>query len=318
MPPANLLQAFHVMLKPRGAICNLDCAYCYFLSKERLYPESNFRMSDALLEEFTRQYIQAQSKMPEVTFAWQGGEPMLMGLDFFRRAVTLQKEYAKPGMRVSNTLQTNATLLNDAWCEFFRTNDFLLGVSLDGPRELHDAYRVDKGGAPTFDRVMRGVELLRKHHVEFNILTTVHAANAHHPPQVYRFIRDEVGAPSLSDSPVFVQFIPIVERDNATGFQEGNAVTPRSVTGKQYGDFLIAIFEEWVRRDVGHVFVQMFDVALGAWLGQRASLCLSAETCGDALAMEHTGDLFSSDHFVEPRYHLGGLRKTHLSRDLGH
>lgn len=293
------------MLKPRGAMCNLNCAYCYFLSKARLYPQSTFRMSDAVLEEFTRQYIAAHARMDEVTFAWQGGEPALMGLEFFRRAVELQKRYAPAGMRVTNTLQTNATTLDDAWCEFFRANDFLLGVSFDGPRELHDAYRVDARGAPTFDRVRRGIELLQTHRVEFNILTTVHAANAPHPLAVYRFLRDEIGAR-------FVQFIPIVERDNATGFQEGDAVTPRSVTGKQYGDFLITIFDEWVRRDVERVFVQIFDVALGVWLGQRASLCVFAETCGDALALEHNGDLFACDHFVEPRFKLGNVMETPL------
>ncbi|MBI5305284.1 MAG: anaerobic sulfatase maturase [Chloroflexi bacterium] len=296
--------AFHVMLKPRGAICNLDCRYCFFLSKERLYPNSTFRMSDALLEDYTRQYIQAQ-RVPEATFAWQGGEPTLMGLDFFRRAVELQKQYAKPEMTIHNALQTNATTLDDEWCKFFRENDFLLGVSLDGPCELHDAYRVDKGGAPTFDRVMRGIELLKQYRVEFNILTTVHAANAEHPLQVYRFLRDEVKTH-------FIQFIPIVERDNATGFQEGDEVTARSVTGKQYGNFLIAIFDEWVRRDVGRVFVQLFDVALGVWSGHPASLCIFADTCGSALAMEHNGDLFACDHFVEPRFKLGKLSETRL------
>ncbi len=292
------------MTKPRGAICNLDCAYCYFLAKERLYPDSAFRMSDAMLEAYTRQYIEAQ-QVPEATFAWQGGEPTLMGLDFFKRAVELQKQYAKPGMKIYNALQTNATTLDEAWCEFFHANDFLLGVSLDGPREWHDAYRVDKGGAPTFDRVMRGIELLKQQRVEFNILATVHAANAPHPLDVYRFFRDEIKTQ-------FVQFIPIVERANETGYQEGNQVTARSVTGKQYGEFLVAIFDEWVHRDVGRVFVQMFDVALGVWLGQPASLCIFAETCGTALALEHNGDLFSCDHFVEPRYQLGNIEQDKL------
>ena len=294
------------MLKPRGAICNLDCAYCYFLSKEQLYPNSEFRMSDAVLEAYSRQYIQAQSQMPEITFGWQGGEPTLTGLDFFRHAVELQQKYAKPGMRITNALQTNATMLDDEWCEFFRANDFLIGVSLDGPRALHDTFRVDKGGAPTFDRVMRGIEMLKKHRVEFNILATVHAANADHSLDVYRFLRDGLGTS-------FIQFIPIVERDNATGFQEGNRVTTRSVTGKQYGDFLIAIFDEWVRRDVGRVFVQMFDVALGVWLGQPAALCIFGETCGNALALEHNGDLFACDHFVEPRFRLGNLADIPLT-----
>ena len=241
------------MLKPRGAICNLECAYCFFLSKEQLYPGSTFRMSDDLLEDYTRQYIQAQ-RVPEVTFAWQGGEPTLMGLDFFQRAVKLQEKHRRPGMRVMNALQTNGVLLNDEWCRFFHDHNFLIGVSLDGPHSLHDAYRRDKAGKPTFDRVMNGIALMKKHRVEFNILATIHAANAEHPVEIYRFFRDEVGAQ-------FIQFIPIVERDNGTGFQEGERVTPRSVTGKRYGQFLISIFDEWVRRDVGSVFVQIFDVA---------------------------------------------------------
>lgn len=307
--PVVSASAFHVMLKPRGAICNLDCRYCYFLSKERLYPGSAFRMSDETLERFTRQYIEAQHA-PEVTIAWQGGEPTLMGLDFFRRAVASQEKYRRPGMRVQNTLQTNGTTLNDEWCEFLRAYDFLVGISLDGPRELHDAYRVDKGGAPTFDRVMQGIDLLRKHGVQFNLLTAVHAANEKHPVQVYRFLRDQVRAP-------FMQFIPIVERKNETGFQEGEKVTARSVDGKEYGRFLIAIFDEWVRRDVGRVYVQIFDVALSVWSGQPSPLCVFGETCGSALAMEHNGELFSCDHFVEPRHKLGNLSEIPLTAMVG-
>ncbi len=291
--------AFHLMTKPRGAICNLDCKYCYFLSKERLYPNSSFRMSETLLEEYTHQYIAAQ-QVPEVTFAWQGGEPTLMGLDFYKLALRYQQKHKKPGMRIYNALQTNAVTLNDDWCEFFAHNDFLIGVSLDGPQALHDAYRVDKGGAPTFDRVMAGIELLRKHHVEFNILTTVHAANADHPLELYRFMRDQVGTN-------FLQFIPIVERDNMTGYQEGNTVTERSVTAEQYGTFLIAIFEEWVRHDVGRVYVQIFDVALAAWTGNNPGLCIFEETCGKALALEHNGDVYSCDHFVEPKHFVGNI-----------
>jgi uncharacterized protein len=295
--------AFHIMTKPRGAICNLDCAYCYFLSKERLYPGSRFRMADELLERYIRDYIAAQ-RAPEVTFAWQGGEPTLMGLPFFERVVELQARYAG-GRHIANTLQTNATTLDDGWCAFFRSHGFLLGVSLDGPQALHDAYRVDKGGGPTFARVMAGVELLRRHGVEFNILTTVHAANAERPLEVYRFLRDEVGAR-------FLQFIPIVERRNDTGYQEGAAVTERSVTGAQYGRFLTAIFDEWVRRDVARVFVQIFDVALAAWVGQRPGLCIFEETCGQALALEHNGDLYACDHYVEPGYRLGNIAETPL------
>jgi uncharacterized protein len=297
------------MLKPRGAICNLECAYCFFLSKEQLYPGSTFRMSDDLLEDYTRQYIQAQ-RVPEVTFAWQGGEPTLMGLDFFQRAVKLQEKHRRPGMCVMNALQTNGVLLNDEWCRFFHDHNFLIGVSLDGPRSLHDAYRRDKAGKSTFDRVMNGIAWMKKHRVEFNILATVHAANAEQPVEIYRFFRDEVGAQ-------FIQFIPIVERDNGTGFQEGERVTPRSVTGKQYGQFLISIFDEWVRRDVGSVFVQIFDVALAAWIGQRPGLCVYEETCGLAMAMEHNGDLYSCDHFVEPRHFLGNVRETPLVELVG-
>jgi uncharacterized protein len=287
------------MTKPRGAICNLDCQYCYFLSKERLYPGSDFRMADTLLEEYIRQYIAAQPAS-EVTFAWQGGEPTLMGLDFYRQAVGYQQKHRKPGMRIANTLQTNAVTLDDDWCGFFAENDFLVGVSLDGPRSLHDMYRVDKGGRPTFDRVMAGVRLLQRHGVEFNILTTVHAANADHPLDVYRFLRDDVGTQ-------FIQFIPIVERRNATGFQEGDSVTERSVTARQYGVFLNAIFDEWVRHDVGRVFVQLFDVALNAWTGHNPGLCIFEETCGTALAMEHNGDVYSCDHFVEPAHFVGNI-----------
>jgi uncharacterized protein len=309
LPPAQpktaAPRAFHVLLKPRGAICNLDCKYCFFLSKERLFPGSQFRMSDTLLENYTRQHIAAHD-VPEVTFAWQGGEPTLMGLDFFKRAVQLQQKYRKPGTRIVNTVQTNATTFNDAWCQFFHEHHFLLGISLDGPRALHDAYRVDKGGSPTFDRVMAGIDLAKKHKVEFNILTTVNAANGDHGLEVYRCLRDDVGTS-------FIQFIPIVERDNATGFQEGEKVTDRSVTGRQYGQFLIAVFDEWVRRDVGRVFVQLFDISLGAWLGEPSALCIFAETCGGALALEHNGDLFSCDHFVEPRHRLGNITEKPLA-----
>lgn len=307
--PPTAPPAFNVMLKPRGAICNLDCAYCYYLSKERLYLGSRFRMSSELLETCTGQYIEAQ-RVPEVTFAWQGGEPTLMGLDFFRLAVEFQQEYCRPGVRIHNVLQTNGITLDDEWCRFFRKHNFLIGISLDGPRDLHDVYRVDKGGKPTFDHVMAGVALLKQHGVDFNILATVHAANADHPLEVYRFLRDEVGAS-------FIQFIPIVELDNDTGFQEGDKVAERSVAGRQYGDFLIAIFDEWVRRDVGRVFVQIFDVALTAWLGQRPGLCIFEETCGTALVMEHNGDLYSCDHFVEPRHELGNIQEISLVEMVG-
>lgn len=286
-------QPFHVMLKPRGAACDLDCAYCYYLDKQRLYPGSTFRMTEDLLERVVRQVIDARTG-PVVTFAWQGGEPTLAGLDFFERATTLQARHCPAGVTIANTLQTNAVSLDDAWCRFLKDHDFLVGVSLDGPQPLHDAYRVDKAGRPTFARVMAGLACLARHGVEVNILTTLHAANATHPLEVYRFLRDEVGARHL-------QFIPIVEREGASG------VSARSITAAQYGDFLITVFDAWVRADVGRVFVQLFDVALAVWCGLPAGLCIFEETCGRALALEHTGDLYSCDHFVDPAYHLGRI-----------
>ena len=320
---ANLPPAFHVMTKPSGAICNLDCKYCYFLSKEMLYPGSRFRMADDLLQTYIRQYIESQ-RVNEVTFAWQGGEPLLMGLGFFQRAIDYQKQYTRPGMKILNTLQTNGTLLDADWCRFFKTHDFLIGLSVDGPRELHDAYRVNKGGAGTFDQVMRGWRLLREAGVEYNILCTVHAANQDHPLSVYRFFRDELETQ-------FIQFIPIVERttpqilplanigwserdggERPLYEQSGSKITNRTVNARKYGQFLSAIFDEWVRRDVGQVYVQMFDVALGAWVGQPGGVCVFAPTCGTALALEHNGDLFSCDHYVEPDYRLGNIQSDHM------
>lgn len=290
--------AFHVMAKPRGAVCNLDCAYCFYLPKEQLYPGSASRMTDAVLERFVRQHIEAH-QAPEVTFTWQGGEPTLMGLDFFKRAVELQRAHRKPGTQIRNAIQTNATLLDDAWCGFFAEHRFLVGVSLDGPRDVHDAYRRDRGGAPTFDRVMAGIALLQKHQVDFNVLACVHAASAGRGLEVYRFLRDQARAP-------MIQFIPVVEREERGG------ASARSIAGRQYGEFLIAVFDEWVRRDVGSVFVQIFDVALGVWFGQPSALCVFADTCGDALALEHDGDLYSCDHFVEPAFKLGNIARTPL------
>jgi uncharacterized protein len=303
--------SFSVMAKPRGAICNLDCDYCYFLSKELLYPGSRFRMAVDLLDEYTRQYIEAQ-RVNEVTFTWQGGEPTLMGLPFFKKALELQQKHRRPGMLIHNSIQTNGTLLNEDWAAFFKENDFLVGISLDGPAALHDFYRRDKGGHPTFDRVMAGVKLLQARQVEFNILTTVNAANVEHPLAVYRFLRDTVGAQ-------FIQFIPIVELENETGSAEQKeaAISSRSITGEQYGRFLIAIFDEWLSRDVGRVFVQMFDVALNAWLGRPAGLCVFERTCGRGLALEHNGDIYSCDHFVDPKYKLGNIRETHMVKLAG-
>jgi len=295
--------SFQVMVKPRGPICNLGCEYCYFLRKEELYPGSGFRMSDELLESFTRQYIEAQ-RVPEVTFSWQGGEPTLMGLDFFRRAVALQAQYRRPGMEIANALQTNGTRLDDEWCRFFREQHFLIGLSLDGPQALHDRFRHDKGGQPTWARVMAGLRRLQAHGVDVNILATVNAANVEHPLETYHFLRDEAGVQ-------FIQFIPIVER------AEGGGVTSRSVSGVQYGAFLNAIFDEWLRRDVGQVYVQLFDVTLGLWVGEPAALCVHAETCGLAMVLEHNGDLYACDHFVDPAYRVGNILQRPLAELVG-
>jgi len=316
---------FHVLAKPTGAVCNLDCAYCFFLSKEVLYPESRFRMTDKVLEAYIRQVIEAQHG-PDVTIAWQGGEPTLMGIDFFERALTLVTKYLRPGMTVEHTIQTNGTLLDDEWCQFFRANRFLVGLSLDGPREMHDAYRVDKGGAPTFDKVLGAARLLQRHGVDFNILCTVHRANGDHPLEVYRFFRDDVGTR-------FLQIIPIVERATPEllplankgwsqrhgvrplYLQQGNLVTDRTVTPEQWGNFLIGIFDEWVQRDVGTMFVQMFDAALASWLRLGNPMCVFNPKCGAALALEHNGDLYSCDHFVEPKHLLGNIAQ-HRMLDL--
>ncbi|HOO37520.1 MAG TPA: radical SAM protein, partial [Deltaproteobacteria bacterium] len=225
MPQPDIPPSFHIMAKPSGARCNLNCRYCFFLKKDRLYPDTSWRMTDEVMESYIRQTIEGQ-RVPHATIAWQGGEPTLMGIDFFRRAVELENKYRRPGMRIENTLQTNGILLDDEWCRFLKEHEFLIGLSLDGPREMHDAYRVDKSGRPTFDKVMHAARLLQDYQVEFNILATVNAANGDHPLEVYRFFRDELGAR-------YLQFIPIVERDNDTGFQEGDTVTDRSVGAQQ-------------------------------------------------------------------------------------
>jgi uncharacterized protein len=300
--PLTAKSPFHVLSKPAGPICNLDCEYCFFLSKESLYPNDRFRMSDEVLDSYIRQLLSSQPG-PEVTIAWQGGEPTLMGVNFFRRALAIAEHYKRPDQMLHHTIQTNGTLLTDEWCELFGEHSFLVGISIDGPAEMHDVYRVDKRGNPTYAKVHRGFELLRKHNVDFNILCTVNASNQDHPLEVYRYFRDDLGAD-------FIQFIPIVERENETGFQEGNTVTSRSVDPVAWGRFLTTIFDEWVVRDVGTVFVQMFDAALASWMQLPGSLCIFAETCGDALALEHNGDLYSCDHFVEPKHLLGNITQT--------
>jgi uncharacterized protein len=318
---------FHIMTKPIGPICNLDCKYCFYLEKEKLYggaasaPATHaghsglagWAMPDNVLESYIRQYIESQS-LETIDFAWQGGEPTLLGVDFFRRVVALQQQYAN-GKRIENAFQTNGILLNDEWGEFLAANEFLVGLSIDGPRNLHDRYRVDKGGQPTFSRVVAGLNMLKKHGVQFNTLTVVGRHNSQRPLDVYRFLK-EIGSG-------YMQFIPVVERaareaaDDelvliAPSDSSAARVTEWSVTPVDYGNFLCAIFDEWVRNDVARYYVQIFDVALESWLGVPASLCVFRETCGSAMAMEHNGDLYSCDHFVYPENKLGNIMERPL------
>jgi uncharacterized protein len=310
---------FHVMTKPGGAVCNLDCAYCFYLEKEKLYPgTSRWAMSPEVLESYVRQYIAAQPGR-EVHFAWQGGEPTLLGVDFFERVVALERRYAG-GKQISNTLQTNGVLLNDSWGEFLARNGFLVGLSIDGPREVHDRYRVDKGGKPTFDKVMSGLAVLKRHGVAFNTLTVVTSHSSRRPLEVYRFLK-EIGSG-------YMQFIPIVERTTPTPTADGLVliqpsfggpaeVTEWSVEPTAFGDFLCRIFDEWVRHDAGRHFVQLFDVALEIWYGMAASLCVFGETCGRGMAIEHTGDVYSCDHFVYPENKLGNIMDVPLAEMAG-
>lgn len=316
------LPTYHLLAKPAGAACNLGCQYCFFLSKENLYQRESFLMDDTTLDNYIRQLMET-SPGPEVQISWQGGEPMLRNREFYARTIELAEKHRKPDQRVLHTMQTNGTLIDDEWAAFFKKHNYLVGISIDGPRAMHNAYRVDKSGRGSFDDVMRGWKLLRQHDVDANVLCTIHAGNARYPLEVYRFFRDELGAK-------FIQLIPIVERatertiaaanegwggqrglDRPLYKQEGHLVTRRTVGSEQFGRFLIAIFDEWVKRDVGDVHVTTFDVALGSWLGQH-NLCIVAPTCGNALVLEHNGDVYSCDHFVEPDHLLGSLNSTPL------
>ena len=302
---------FHVLAKPTGPKCNLACKYCFYLDKELFYPNSNFHMSNAVLENYIRQLIESH-RVSRVTVAWQGGEPTLMGIDFFKRAISFQEKYRRPGMTFENTIQTNGTLLNDKWCEFFKENNFLVGISIDGPEWLHDSFRVDLNDKPTFKKVMRGLRLLQKYNVEYNVLVTVNRKNANYPLEVYRFLRDEARTS-------WIQFIPVVTRINNDGrslYQNGFNVSKYSVRPIQFGRFLILIFDEWIRNDVGQVFVQTFEATARNWLCLPSSgMCVFEKTCGLGLALEHNGDLYSCDHYVEPDYLLGNILKTHM-KDL--
>lgn len=289
---------FHLMVKPSGSKCNLDCKYCFYLEKEGLYPPGGHRMSDEVLESYIISQFQAQPAGSEVLFAWQGGEPTLMGLDFYEKAAVLQRKHGA-GRTIANAFQTNGVLLNDRWGEFLKRENYLVGLSIDGPADLHDLYRVDKGGKPTFEKVMRGLEVLKNHDVPFNTLSVVHRQSAREPLKVYEFLK-EIGSTHM-------QFIPLVDRSG-----NGMEVTDSSVLADDYGTFLSSIWDSWVRNDVGKIFVQLFDVMLGIWMGRPADLCLFRENCGEALALEHNGDLYSCDHFVSPRHLLGNLLNDSL------
>ncbi|NOU40918.1 MAG: anaerobic sulfatase maturase [Methylotenera sp.] len=313
-------EGIHLMAKPAGPVCNLDCTYCFYLEKEHLYPKNNrFLMSDELLRTYIEQNIEREAN-PEVVFTWQGGEPMLRGLDFYQRAFAYQQALAG-GKTIRNALQTNGTLLDEAWCEFLAKAGFTVGISLDGPKEIHDADRVDKQGRPTFDAVMRGIELLKKYQIEFNVLVTVTNNVAQHPKQVYQFLKHQ--------NITHVQFNPVVERmpnhqEQTIGLtfaQPGKVslskqavqVTPHSVAPAAYGEFLNAIFDEWVRNDVGKVFVMNFEWALASFMRLPSTVCLFAENCGKALILEHNGDVYSCDHFVYPEYLLGNLQDNSVT-----
>ena len=302
----------YVMLKPAGAHCNLACKYCYYLEKNKLYPTAQRHlMSDEMLEQFTREYIEVQT-MNQVLFTWHGGEPLLRSIDFYRKALSLQQKYAG-GRRIDNVIQTNGTLLTDEWCEFFAQNHWLVGISIDGPQPYHDHYRLTAAGKPSWQKVMQGIKLLKKHGVEWNAMAVVNAYNVNHPLEFYRFFKE--------NGCQFLQFTPIVERQ--TRHEDGRTLasladkneipqSEASVTPEQWGYFLCAIFDKWVRKDVGKIFVEIFDCTLANWMGVSPGICAYSKECGHAGVMEHNGDVYSCDHFVFPEYKLGNIRDHSL------
>lgn len=295
------------MPKPVGSACNLACEYCYYLEKKGYYPDVRRQlMTEATLEEFVKQYIEAQTA-PEVMFTWHGGEATMRPVDFYRKAMEYQKKYAG-GRRIENCLQTNGTLLTDEWCLFLKENDWLVGVSIDGPQEFHDEYRRTSGGKASFMNVMRGIKLLQRHGVEWNALAVVNDYNADYPVEFYRFFKD-MGCR-------FIQFTPVVERIKGNNMLADVSVkgdlAPFSVTPQQWGNFLIGVFDEWVKEDVGKIFVQIFDATLANWVGEQPGVCTLAKQCGHAAAMEWNGDVYSCDHFVFPAYKLGNIHDKHI------
>ena len=296
----------YIMLKPAGSLCNLRCKYCYYLEKSKLYEDNkNHVITDVLLEKFIKEYIEAQTT-PQVLFTWHGGETLMRPISFYRRALELQRYYAR-GRQIDNSIQTNGILLNDEWCRFFKENNFLVGVSIDGPQEFHDEYRRTATGKPSFRQVMKGIDLLNKYGVEWNALAVVNDFNADYPLDFYHFFKD-IGCR-------YIQFTPIVERivkrtDGLTlapGMEEGGVLTDFSVTAEQWGSFLCTIFDEWVHHDVGEYYIQLFDATLANWVGVAPGICTMAKECGHAGVMEYNGDVYSCDHFVYPEYKLGNL-----------
>ena len=310
---APFSKPLYVMLKPVGALCNLACDYCYYLEKSKLYTHNpRHVMSEELLERFIKEYIESQT-MPQVMFTWHGGETLMRPLSFYKRAVELQKLYAQ-GRQIDNSIQTNGTLLTDEWCEFFRENNFLVGISIDGPQDFHDEYRRNKMGAPSYHKVMQGISLLKKHGVQYNCMAVVNDYNADYPLEFYNFFK-EIGCE-------FLQFAPIVERLKtdktsptalASAKDKEAEVAPFSVSAKQWGNFLCTIFDEWVKKDVGKMFIQIFDSTLANWVGEQPGVCTMAKTCGHAGVMEFNGDVYSCDHFVFPEYKLGNIYNETLT-----
>ncbi|MBN2348546.1 MAG: anaerobic sulfatase-maturation protein [Bacteroidales bacterium] len=303
--------AFHIMAKPYGPVCNLNCTYCYYLEKKKLYPQQgNFRMDDSILEEYIKQFIESQD-VPVVSFTWQGGEPTMLDLGFFKNVIALQKKY-RGAKTIENAFQTNGTLIDADWCKFLHDNNFLVGISVDGPQHIHDKYRVYKSGGLSFGKVIEAVNLLKQYRVEFNTLTVVHNESTQYPLEIYDFLK--------STGSGYIQFIPIVERIKEDSRElklvgpeyENARITPWSVNPEAYGKFLITIFDEWVRKDVSRIFVQLFDVTLANWTGQPSGLCVFDETCGNAMVLEHNGDLYSCDHYVYPKHLLGNIQTTSL------
>ena len=289
---APFAKTLYVMAKPVGAACNLRCKYCYYLEKSKLYPHEHNMMDDEILENFIREYIESQT-MPEILFTWHGGEPMLRPVSYYEKVIRLQQKYAG-GRKISNSLQTNGTLITDEYAEFYHRNGWLIGVSIDGPKEYHDAYRRQANGGPTFDEVMRGIEILNRHHVEWNAMAVVNRLNGSHPVEFYHFFK-KIGCK-------FIQFTPVVDASRL------GELTEYSVQPKQWGEFLCGLFDEWVRKDVGEYFVQTFEATLANWCGVAPGVCSLARYCGHAGVLEHNGDLYSCDHFVYPEYKLGNIK----------